>query len=216
MIKKKIDLILFDFDGTILDSETDIVNSVNLMLKKLGLKEKKHSQIAGFIGTGVKQLIIDSLESPDPARVQEAIKIYKDFYSVHMFDNTSLYPGVVEVLEHFKGKKKVIISNKSSEFIRMGVDKFGISKYFLKILSGDDENCRKPSPCPIINLIKEFNVSPRNSIIIGDSLFDIKSGKDAGILTCGVTYGIGKKEDVIVAKPDFVIDDIVKLKDILM
>jgi len=215
-MRKKVNLIIFDLDGTILDSKTDIINSVNSMLKAMGLKEKPFKEIEGFIGAGIQQLIVDSLESSDVMRVEEAVKIYKDIYRKHMFDNSILYPGTEKILKYFKDKKKAIMSNKSSEFIHMALKKFSIESFFVKVLGGDDENCRKPNPCPIFKLMKEFDASPQETVIVGDSLYDMKSGKDAGVLTCGVVYGIGYKEDVLASQPDFIIDNIVKLKDILM
>jgi len=214
-MKKSVDLIIFDFDGTLVDSRADIVNSVNKMLSSLGFAQKSPEEVAGFIGTGLKQLIIDVLGTAKTPKLSEAIKLYKDIYRRHMFDNTTVYPGTADVLEYFKDKKKTIISNKSAEFIELSLKKFKIEKFFIKISGGDDDNCRKPSACPIINVMKELKAKQRETIIIGDSSLDIQTGINAGILTCGATYGIGKKEDILALKPDFIIDKISKLKDIL-
>lgn len=210
-----VDLVIFDFDGTLIDSKVDIVNSVSLMLAELGLPKRDEQEIESFIGKGVRQLIIDSVGERHISRLDEGIKIYKDIYRRHMFDTTVLYPGVKEVLERIRHKKTVIMSNKSEEFIKLLTDKFGITKYFIRISGGDNENCRKPSPCPVLKLLKEFRFEPKKAIMAGDSGLDIISGRDVGIITCGVTYGIGKKEEILAAKPDFVIDDIKKLIDIV-
>jgi len=214
-MKKKVDLIIFDFDGTLVNSQADIINSVNKMLLALGLPGKRPEEIAGFIGTGLKQLIIDVLGEASASKLKEAVKLYKDIYRKHMFDNTAMYPGVMEALEYFKDKKKIVISNKSKEFIELSLKKFKIEKFFIKVSGGDDDNCRKPSACPIIKVMKEFKVKQSETIIVGDSFLDIQTGINAGIFTCGVTCGIGKKEDILALKPDFVIDRISKLKDIL-
>lgn len=211
-MKKKIDLIIFDLDGTLIDSKVDIVSSVICALSALGLPERNPAEIAGFIGKGVRQLMLDCLGERHTDRLNEAAAIYKDIYRAHMFDTTTLYPNVAETLRIFKDKKKTIASNKSAEFIQLALERFGIERYFLKILGGDDENYRKPSPFPLINLIKEFNTAKEKTIIVGDSPLDVESGRAAGILTCGVTYGIGRKEEVTAAGPDFIIDDIGKLK----
>jgi phosphoglycolate phosphatase-like HAD superfamily hydrolase len=108
-----------------------------------------------------------------------------------------------------------IISNKSIEFTQLALGRFDIERYFLKVYGGDDDNCRKPNACPALNLMQELVIQPQSTVIVGDSGLDIQAGKNAGILTCGVTYGIGRKEDVISAKSDFVIDNVSKLKDIL-
>jgi HAD superfamily hydrolase (TIGR01549 family) len=185
------------------------------MLKALDLPARNPVQIMGFIGRGVRQLVVDSLGEENLAKTDDALRIYKDIYRVHMFDTTTLYPNVKEILEHFRSTKKAVMSNKSIEFTQLALERFGIEKYFLKVIGGDDDNCRKPSACPAINLMQEFNTSLDKTIIVGDSALDVQTGRNAGILTCGVTYGIGPKEDLIRAKPDFVIDNIGRLGDIL-
>jgi len=214
-MKKKIDLIIFDFDGTLVDSKNDIIISVNEMLEKIGLPRRAPSQIQDFIGSGVKKLVQDALGKNGNQVFDRAVDMYKDIYRKHMFDTTVLYPGTVDVLKHFKNAKKAIISNKSIEFIKMSLERFGIASYFAEVFGGDHDRQRKPSPQPIIKMLQDFKVKPQRAVIVGDSQLDIEAGVNAGVLTCGALYGIGKKEEIVALRPDFLINSILELKDVL-
>lgn len=212
---KHVELIIFDLDGTLVDSKKDIVNAVNFTLKKLGLKEKAPAQISSYIGTGIEDLIRKSLGKGKQALFKKALPVFEDYYRGHFADNTTLYPNVKETLQYYKNKRKVIVTNKKYEFAVSALKTLGIYNYFEDILSGDDSDCLKPSSCPLNKTIGRFNINKDKSIMVGDMDIDVIAGKKAGIITCAVTYGIGRLEDIIRAKPDFIVDDIIKLKNII-
>jgi len=212
---KEVDLIIFDLDGTLIDTKKDIVNSVNNTLKNLGLRPRPDNIISSFIGYGIKGLIRDALGKENTSLLEKALKIYEENYNKHMFDTSRPYPGVLEVLEHFSKKSKAVITNKRKRFAKAQLEHFGIAKYFDEIIGGDDETCLKPSPCQPEAVLKRYRIKPERSIVVGDMDFDILSGKQAGMLTCAVTYGIGKREAILKAKPDFIIDNIRELKAII-
>jgi len=212
---KYIDLIIFDLDGTLVDSREDIANAVNFTLKKIGLKEKSISEISSYIGTGIEELIRKSLGKKQEALLEKALSIFIEYYRKHSTDNTVLYPNVKEILEYFKNKRKAIVTNRNYEFALSALNKLGIRDCFEDIVGGDDTGCMKPSSCPLDRSMGRLNADKEKAIIVGDMDIDIVAGKRAGIITCGVTYGIGKKEDIIKAKPDFIIDDIIDLKKII-
>ena len=216
MRKRHIKAAIFDLDGTLIDSKKDIIDSTNYMLRKLGLGEKTDEAIRGYIGLGRERLITDALgKGVAPEMVNKAENIFIKYYGEHMFDNTRLFPGVLDVLEYLKDKKLMIVTNKIRSLTVQTLKRFHIGKYFDRVVGGDDANCRKPNACPINNLVAELDIPKNEAIIIGDSDIDIKSGKLAGILTCGLTYGIGKMEDIENTKPDYILDDIRKLKEII-
>lgn len=212
---KYIDLIIFDLDGTLVDSRDDIANAVNFTLKKIGLKEKSISEISSYIGTGIEDLIGKSLGNKQEVLLTRALSVFEKYYRKHSIDNSVLYPNVKEILEYFKNKRKVIVTNRNYEFALIALNKLGIYDYFEHVVGGDDIGCMKPSSCPLDRSMNRLNTNKEEAIIVGDMDIDIVAGKKAGIITCGVTYGIGKKEDIIKAKPDFIIDDIIDLKNII-
>ena len=214
-IKRKVDAIVFDLDGTLLDTEADIIDSVRATLKNLGLKEKPYNEIKRHIGYGVKHLLINSLGKENENLYDKALEFYTKRYKKDMLKTTKIFDGVIETLEHFKNKKLAVLTNKRASAAQEQLKYFGIDKYFYEVIGGDREECLKPSACPINELIQKHKLSKDKVIVVGDMDVDILAGKAAGNLTCAVTYGIGDKEAVLKAKPDFVIDKITQLKEII-
>jgi phosphoglycolate phosphatase len=209
------DLIIFDLDGTLVDSRQDIANAVNFTLREVGLSEKSPGQISSYIGMGVEDLIRKSLGNKQNSSLKRALPIFEQYYRKHCTDNSTLYPGVEEILNFFKHKKKAIITNRNREFAVATLKAIGIYDYFEDIIGGDDTNCMKPSSCPLDKFLYGLDINKDRTIIVGDMDIDILAGKRAGIITCGVTYGIGKREDITKAKPDFIIDRIIELEEII-
>lgn len=211
----KFDAIFFDVDGTLVDARDDIVNAVNYALNRLGTFARPKDEIVSYIGTGVADLIRKCL-GPENIRFLECgIKEFSDYYGAHPADRARLYPHVIETLEHFKDKPKYILTNRYSAFADLTLKALGIRKYFKEIIGGDDENCLKPSACVLDGLLPRLNIKSQNSVIVGDMAIDIMTGKNSGMATCWVTYGLGKKEDVLPLKPDFIVGDIDKLREVI-
>jgi len=212
---KNIEIIFFDVDGTLLDSSEDIVDSVNFTLNFLGLEEKPFEEIVEYMGPGVKYLIEKSLGEENESLLDKALGIFEEYFNKHSNDKTKLYPNVKEILEYLKDKENFILTNRRKKMAEITLRKFGILKYFKEVIGGDEDDCLKPSPCPLHKALKYFEEKKDKSIIVGDMAVDIKTGKNAGIVTCGVTYGVGKKKDITKARPDYIIDDIIELKEII-
>lgn len=210
-----VDAIFFDVDGTLVDARHDIVKAMNYTLRKLSLPEKTAVDIVSYVGTGVMDLVRKSLGSKSARLVDKAIKIFGDYYMEHSADEATLYPHVKETLAYFKDKRKYILTNRYSRFADVTLKKMGIRDYFEDILGGDDENCLKPSACVVDMAFDKFKVDKAKSIIVGDMSIDVMTGKNSGIKTCWVTYGLGVRKDVDPLKPDYVIDDIIELKRII-
>lgn len=210
-----VELIIFDLDGTLVNSRQDIVNAVNFTLKGFGLEQKSALEISSYIGKGVEELIRKSLDGRQDVLLDRALSMFEQYYKRHSTDSTCLFPNVKEVLEYFRNKRKVIVTNKKYEFALSTLKALGIHSYFENIIGGDDIGCMKPSSCPLDRTMHKLNMDKEKSIMVGDMDIDVLAGKSAGIITCAVTYGIGKKEDIIKAKPDYIIDNLIKLKDII-
>lgn len=213
---KRVDGIIFDLDGTLIDSKLDIVNSVNFTLQKLGLPERSPELIISYIGLGRDFLVRGALGVENLNRFEEALSIFAGYHREHQLDNTVLYPGVREILELYKNKKKVVISNRDTESAVEILKRLGVLHYFEKVFGGDDLSCMKPSACPVLRIINELGISNDKAIIVGDMAIDIESGKEAGIFTCGVTYGIGRRDDIIRSGPDYMLNNILELRDITL
>jgi phosphoglycolate phosphatase len=210
-----IDLLIFDMDGTLMDSQRDIALGVMYALKKLGYGAKSEELIASYIGTGMNDLIARSIESDDPEKIREASSAYGEYYSRHCTDNTVLYPGVTETLDLFADKKKAIVTNRNHNFAVLLLAKLGISGHFVDVVGGDMGLCIKPDACQINKVLKDTGIRPQKAMMIGDMDLDVKAGKQAGTKTCGVTYGIGRLDALKASKPDFLIDNFSDLADIV-
>ncbi len=211
----KIDLIIFDLDGTLVDSVNDIINSVNFTLKELGLDEKTPEEIKKYIGISIEDLLIQATERED--LYKRTHLIFKEHFTEHSLDTTVLYPGVKDMLRSFKDKTKVIVTNRKSYSADWILDVLGIKDFFVNVLGSDDVRYTKPHSCPIDKTLEKFGIKNKEkAIMVGDMTVDVEAGKAAGVLTCAVTYGIGAKEDIIKSDPDFVIDGIEELKRIII
>jgi phosphoglycolate phosphatase len=212
---KYIDLLIFDLDGTLIDSKEAIADAVNFSLKEVGLREKTVSEINSYIGRGLEDLLRRSLGEGEGPLLKKALYLYKQYYAKHCTDKSILYPNVKKTLDYFKNKRKIIVTNSNYELARIILTATGIGGYFEEIIGGDDVGCLKPFSCHLDMLTSGFNIDKQRAMIIGDMDIDILAGKRAGIITCGVTYGIGRKEDILKAKPDFIIDNLLDLKKII-
>ncbi len=210
-----IDTIFFDVDGTLVDASGDIANAMNHALRVMGLPELPKEAIISHVGSGVKDLIRKSLGSDDKALIEKGTRLYSDHYIAHAADETVLYPHAVDILEYLKDKRKIILTNRYALFADVALQGLGIRGYFEEIIGGDDENCLKPSACIIDRAAKRLGINKNISLIVGDMDVDVMTGKNAGVKTCWVTYGLGRVEDVAPLKPDYIIEDLMELKEIV-
>ncbi len=218
MVVEKIHVktVVFDLDGTLVDSQEDIIITVNHMLRELGMDVKSADVIRSYIGSGRRQLILDALgDRALPATERRGTEIFREYYAAHMMDHSRLYPGVIEVLDYLRDKKLGILTNKNRELTIKTLEHFSLVARFAHVKGGDNERCMKPDSCPLTDVLSVMDSSPETTLMVGDSDIDVKTGKMAGAHTCGVTYGIGSPEKLKAAEPDFVIDDIRVLKDLI-
>ena len=212
---KKIDLMLFDIDGTLVDSREDVARAVNTTAKFLGRGEKSVAEISSYIGNGVEDLLRQALETDDNFLVGRAVELFTDYRKRHPHDSSVLYPDVELLLKCFSDKKKVIVTNRRREFARITLKALNIEIYFDDIAAADNIDWAKPSPFMLNDVIERYRMARGKAIMIGDMDIDVQAGQNAGLLTCAVTYGLGFREDIIKARPDFIIDNIMDLKDIV-
>jgi phosphoglycolate phosphatase len=212
-VKLRVELMMFDLDGTLADTGLDIANAVNHMRRRLDLGALDNPAIYARVGRGVDYLIRAVLPPDFQDKFQDSRRLFLDYYERHLLDNTRLYPHVGEMLEHFRDKKKVVISNKLRAPTLLILEGLGIAGRFDLILGGDSTIQRKPDPEPLNQALARFAVRPERALMVGDDAGDILAGKAAAVVTCGVTYGLGNTEALIRSGPDLLIDDILALKD---
>lgn len=215
---RRIETVIFDLDGTLIDSRVDIVSGINHMLGRLGMQKKSFEEITGLIGFGVERIVRDALGRSGRDKVKRGLGIFKRYYSRHLFDNTILYPAVRDTLKYIRAKRKriALLTNRPKASTLAILKYFGISAYFDLVKGGDDQFCMKPGPCPVLNVIKTLGSESSSALMVGDSYIDIEAGKRAGILTCGATYGIGKLSDIKRVRPNYMINGIVEIKKIVI
>jgi phosphoglycolate phosphatase len=209
-MKKAIELVMFDLDGTLANTGQDLTDAVNYTRAYFNLSRLPKSLVTAHVGRGVEYLLKHALPE-NPARFQEIMRVFLAHYESHLLDKTVLYPNVHAVLEYFQNRRKVVVSNKTHRLTLAVLRGLGVDKEFDAILGGDSAAEKKPHPALLNHVLERFRVPAADALIVGDGDTDIEAGRRAGVLTCGVTYGLGSAEDLIAAGPDFLIDDLGEL-----
>jgi phosphoglycolate phosphatase len=214
-------LLVFDLDGTLIDSRQDLCNSVNATLENFGLRALPDDVIASFIGDGAAMLIRRALAVPGELPVgapepedgffDEAFAYFLTYYRAHKLDYTEVYPGVLESLEALKtlpdgsARKMAVLTNKPVGPAKAICDGLGLSPYFFGIYGGDSFPTKKPDPLGILALIEKAGVTPEETLMVGDSNVDIKTARNAGVWALGCTYGLSP-ETLEEEEPDAMVD----------
>jgi len=203
--KVPVDLLIFDLDGTLIESKWDIAVSVNLTLAELRLPPRPQEEIFGFVGDGVKRLLRLSVGEENRARYEEALKVFRGHYLTHCLDRTRFYPGVEETLAHFARTHKAVATNKSLEYTTKILERLG-AHHFAYVVGGDNGFGLKPEPGMLLKVMEALQVSKERTVLIGDSTNDIKGAHNAGIRVCAVGYGMGNREKMATCVPDWFIE----------
>ena len=213
MAKISVDLMIFDLDGTLIESKWDIAQSVNFTLAKLGLPERPIEEIFGFVGDGVKRLLRLAVGEGNQISFEEALKVFRGHYLEHCLDRTTFYPGIEPMLQHFFDKPKAIATNKSIEYTRVIMNGLG-RQHFSYMVGGDNGFGLKPEPGMLLHVMEQLDVSKERTVLVGDSTNDINGGHNAGIRVCAVGYGMGNREKMAACQPDWFIEKPEQLMEI--
>lgn len=215
-------LILFDFDGTLIDSGPDLARALNYMLQQTGHKTYKEDEIHNWVGNGAKTLVKRGLlgkadineHNIETKELENALDIFLTYYSENICIKTKTYPNVLETLKSLKksGYKMAIVTNKPYAFIKPILQKLDLFDFFEYYIGGDSLKQKKPSSEPLLHVCKTLNIDVTDSVMVGDSKNDILSANACGMQSIGVTYGYNYGEDIGKCNPSVVIDN---FKDIL-
>ncbi len=214
LVARKISLIVYDFDGTLVDTLFDIADAVNLSLNELGLRTLSRATIRKYVGKGVERLMAQSIDGTGYTDLPRAVELFRRHYSENLMNHTRFYPSGREILDHFRDKKQAICSNKPEDFVRRILQSLESLDPFDAILGGDSVKSKKPDPEGMLHLLDRFQCAPEMAVLVGDSPVDIETGKRAGVYTCIVNYGFGNPKEIASANPDCCIDHLSELKDL--
>jgi len=209
------DLVIFDLDGTLIDSKLDLANSVNFTRQQMGLSVFEHRLIFSYIGDGATMLIRRAMgEGLGESDVQRALEIFLAHYREHLLDNTTLYPGVAEALDALQSLKLAVLTNKPLRPTQAILQGLQIHNRFAVIYGGNSFEQKKPHPVGIEQILSDTGAKRERTLMVGDSYIDIQTGRNAAVATCGVTYGLAS-DTLHEPKPDFLIDDLRQLSRIV-
>jgi phosphoglycolate phosphatase len=218
----EINLLIFDLDGTLVDSRLDLAASVNAMLRHYGKSELPNEVIGSYIGNGAPMLVRRSLGDPDDEQfVQEALLYFMAYYREHKLDTTHVYDGIFPALDAILASrngsgqiKMAVLSNKPVVPSRGIVEALGLGKYFFQVYGGNSFHTKKPDPAGVQALLDEVGARAEQTVMVGDSDVDMITARNAGIYSVGVTYGLAPHtlED---APPDVLVDHPSELAEVL-
>lgn len=210
-----IDLIVFDLDGTLVDSLPDLAAAANFALRRLGLPEHPLEAHRKMIGAGEHNFVRRFLGPEHQHFFGEALRLYLEHYSRHLGDRSRLYPGVQETLDRLSPLTLAVLSNKREDFSQQIVQLMGIGDFFALVRGGDSYGVLKPSPEGLGTLIRELDQDPSRTLMVGDKPEDVLAGRAVGTHTAAMTYGYGEPEAITAAAPEHLLSSFSRLTDLL-
>ena len=217
-MKKKFvaDLLIFDLDGTLVDTRRDLANAVNYALRQLHKDEVDVDTVTSYVGDGVRKLLERALGEVAKTQLEAAHRHFRSYYHEHIADFSQPYSGVREMLTHFAHKQKAVLTNKPQEFTEALLQRLALRRHFAMVIGGQSHLKLKPDPQAVFNILRDFDLPAPRTLIIGDGENDILVGKAAKIVTCAAAYGFRPLEKLCALQPDFVIAAPAELMDFVV
>lgn len=209
---ESVDLMAFDLDVTLVRSGEDLAAAVNHTLQELRMPALPSATIQGFIGDGTRMLVSRALGLRAGEWLERAMPIFSAYYSEHLLDHTILYPDVLDVLDHYRDKKKILLTNKNQQYTLKIAAGLGIDSRFLEIIGEGGTPYRKPDPRLLQMVMDRWEVTPRRTVVIGDGVNDILLAKAAGTWSCACLAGLTEREKLLSLAPDRSCETLAELK----
>jgi len=214
-------VLIFDLDGTLIDSSQDLAAAVNMARGHMGLPPLSLAQVMTFIGNGARELVRRGISfdtgSVSDAAIDRALGYFREHYSRHLLDQTRPYPGVREALEFFSQQPATraprtlaVLTNKPLRFTRPILEGLGLAPCFRYIYGEDSFPTKKPDPAGALSILRDAGAAPHEAMLIGDSEIDVQTARNAGTWACGVTYGLGSAR-LADCPPDMLLDSLAEL-----
>lgn len=217
---KRPDMVLIDVDGTLVDSVPDLAYCVDEMLKQLSMPVRGEERVRHWVGNGVERLVqralVNQLDGmPDQILYEKALPLFRELYRENTSKRSRLYEGVNEALTFLKstGVKIGCVTNKASEFTLPILRDLDIAGYFELVICGDMVAKKKPDPMPLLQAAERLGVKPENSLMLGDSMSDVKAARAAGFAIICMSYGYNHGEDIRDYHPDAVVDSMAEVRE---
>ncbi len=210
----RVKLIIFDLDGTLIDSLEDLTDATNHMLAEMRQEKLSVEDVRKLVGQGARRLVERALPGASAREIERALDIFLSFNESHIVDKTILYPGVKETLTRLKGEGYLlaVISNKNEALCEKVIQTLGLKRFFEVVIGADSMPFRKPSPEPVLKLLRDFRANSSETVIVGDSINDISAGKAAGVCTVGCMYGYGDSDEL--SNSDYVVGSLPEILEL--
>ena len=210
--------ILFDMDGTLMNTLEDMADSVNAILRQLGHAERSLDEVRAFVGNGAEMLVRRAMpDGSSEAEIAQALGLYQPYYAAHCQEKTRAYDGILPLLEelHRAGKQIAVVSNKPEGALRTLCDEYFAG--LVKVVSGDmPGRRRKPWPDMVDAALEKMSADRKDAVYVGDSEVDVQTGKNAGLPVIGVSWGFRGREKLIEAGAETIVDSIEELRQKLL
>lgn len=216
-MKSEADLLVFDLDGTLVDSQRDLAQAVNATRVWMGLGPLPSEDVSRYVGNGAPVLVQRALPDAGEEDWSRGLKYFLEYYREHMLDSTRLYPGVREALDqlHGAGIPVAVLTNKPIRFTMQMLEGLGLDLHFFRVYGGNSFPEKKPNPIGLNALIAESRAGRDRTLMVGDSAVDVQTARNAGVRACGVRWGF-QPETFAASPPDFLIDDLRELADLIL
>jgi phosphoglycolate phosphatase len=219
---RHIRLLVFDLDGTLIDSRLDLIHSINAMLQHIGRPQLAGELIASYVGDGAPALVRRALgNTEDEALQRTALEYFLGYYRLHKLDHTTVYAGIPETLarlaETSNGGRRLmaVLSNKPVNPSRDILRALGLGDFFIQVYGGNSFETKKPDPLGVQTILQETGIDAGDALMIGDSSIDVLTGQNAGLWTCGVAYGFAP-QSLQEVPPDVLVENPHELSDLFV
>jgi phosphoglycolate phosphatase len=211
-------LLIFDLDGTLIDSRLDLAASVNAARADMGLEPIENDVVYSYVGDGAPELIRRALGAAGtPGNVQRALDFFIAYYRDHKLDHTVLYPGVRETLDRLLESRvaMAVLTNKPVRMSQSIVEALGLAQHFRRVYGGNSFDYKKPHPIGVETLIAECQADRERTMMVGDSGVDVQTARNARVIACGVSWGF-QPETFAAYPPDMVVDNMTELAEFVI
>jgi phosphoglycolate phosphatase len=194
-IRGPVKALVFDLDGTLIDSKKDLVLAVNATLRAMGREELPSELVASYVGSGAPVLIRRVLgEAAEPGELDRALKFFLSYYEQHKLDFTRAYPGVRQALEQLRGTPMAVLTNKPRNISVDILEQLGLAEFFRLIYGGNSFATKKPDPLGAQTVLAELAVAASEAVMVGDSEVDVQTARNAGMISAIVNFGFGRHD----------------------